>query len=289
MPSGSPFTLLCRVALAPRGDRADLHAHTTASDGRYTPKQLLDVAVRTGLAAVAVTDHDTLAGSIEALRLAPPGLEVVPAVELSCEVDGRETHVLGYFVDPSDPALNAALTRLCTDRAGRYGEMVGRLRRLGVGLPDSPGLPAGSPGRRHLAAALVAAGRVGSVREAFDRYLDDGGPADVPKTRLEFAAGVALIRAAGGVASLAHPGPRVDRPTLARFRDNGLGAIEAEYPGFTNRRIAQLRTWAGELGLAVTGGSDCHGPDEPRRALGARTVSLDELAILRTSKDPARC
>jgi predicted metal-dependent phosphoesterase TrpH len=279
--------MLCQAAFAPRSDRADLHVHTTASDGRYTPKQIIDVAVRTGLAALAITDHDTMAGWHAAREFAPENFELIPAVELSCESAGREVHLLGYFVDPTDADLGAAMTRLCAGRLERYGEMVARLGQMGVSVGEEAMGPA--PGRRHLAAALVAAGRVGTVREAFHRYLDDHGPVNVPKQRLTVDEGIQLVRAAGGVVSLAHPGPRVDRPALAALAALGLGAVEAEYPTFARSRTAQLRAWANELGLAVTGGSDCHGPDEPRRRVGCRTVASPDLNRLRDQRECARC
>ncbi len=282
MPARSPFTQLCQAALAPpKSDRADLHLHSTASDGRYTPEQVVDVARRIGLAAIALTDHDTLAGCEPARLAAAERLEVIPAVELSCERDGREVHLLAYFVRVDDIALNQALNRMREHRVGRYAEMVAKLRRLGVDVPDA--LPSdASMGRRHLAEALVDAGKVGTVREAFHRYLDDGGPADAPKLRLDLTEAIAIVRAAGGVTSYAHPSPQVDRQELATLAKLGLQAVEAEYPGFRKSRTSELKQWARELGLAVTGGSDCHGPDEPRRGIGAVTIARSDLDQLRS-------
>ena len=281
MPARSPFTQLCQAALTPpKSDRVDLHMHSTASDGRYTPAQVVDVARRTGLAAIALTDHDTLAGFAPARLAAGDRLEVIPAVELSCEHAGREVHLLAYFVRPDDGPLNQALDRMREHRVGRYAEMVAKLAKLGVNVPEAPASDA-SLGRRHLAEALVHAGKVGTVRDAFQRYLEDGGPADVPKLRLELAEAIALVHSAGGVTSYAHPMPRVDRHELATLAAIGLQAVEAEYPGFRNSRIAALRQWAGELGMATTGGSDCHGPEDHRRTIGMKTISIEELARLR--------
>jgi 3',5'-nucleoside bisphosphate phosphatase len=281
MPARSPFTLLCQAAVAPpKTDRADLHLHSTASDGRYTPAQVVDIARRTGLAAIALTDHDTMAGIEAARTAAGDRLEVIPAVELSCERAGREVHLLAYFVRHDDHALNHALERMREHRTSRYAEMVAKLRHIGVEVPDaSPG--EASLGRRHLADALVKDGKVGTVREAFHRYLEDGGPADVPKLRLDLTEAISMARAAGGVTSYAHPSPRLDRQELAELAKIGLQAIEAEYPGFRASRTVELRQWARDLGLAVTGGSDCHGPDEPRRTVGTRTISSDDLERLR--------
>lgn len=281
MPAQSPFTRLCQAATAPSlADRADLHIHSTASDGRYSPAQVVELARRTGLTAIALTDHDTLAGVQPAVTAAAAKLEVIPAVEISCSHQDREIHLLAYFVRPDDAALIRALDWLQDQRRHRYQEMVGKLQRLGVTLPE-PAPRGHAIGRRHLAYSLVQAGAVGSVREAFYRYLDDGGPAEVPKQRLDLIEAIGLVRAAGGVTSYAHPLPRVGREELARLADTGLQAVETEYPSLRSARSAQLRQWAKELDLAITGGSDCHGPDEPKRAIGAATIGRAELDELR--------
>lgn len=282
MPASAPFTRLCQTMAAPpnRG-RADLHVHTTASDGRYTPAQVLDLASRSGLAAVAITDHDTLMGTAAVRSVVPPGLELIVAVEISAELDGREFHLLGYFVDPGHPGLAAALAKLAEDRIGRFKMMLERLDKCGVPLAWEP--PPGNVaiGRRHLAEMLVAAGKVGTIREAFTRYLHDAGPANEPKLKLPLAEAISLVRAAGGVASYAHPPYSLELATLVRLKELGLGAVEAEYPGFPASRTKFLRDLAGQLGLAITGGSDCHGPDEPKRAVGACTIDTPELERLR--------
>jgi predicted metal-dependent phosphoesterase TrpH len=285
MPARQPFTALCRiVSRNPAAGRADLHLHTTHSDGLYTPAQVIDLARRSGLSAVAITDHDTLGGLAEA-RAAAAGspVEVVAGAEITCEYRGREMHLLAYFVRP-EGALVAALDQLCRHRAGRFRAMVERLRACGVSLDDKElgaGAAPGSLGRRYLAELLVKSRRVGSVREAFARYLKDDGRASVPKLRLPVAEATALVRGAGGVAAWAHPSYDCTREALAELRRFGLGAVEAEYPATRPARTRELRGWARELGLAVTGGSDCHGPDQPRRAVGACGVSAAELEALR--------
>src|SRR5262245_61289380 len=155
MPAGQPFTALCRaLARPPSFGRADLHLHSTYSDGLYTPSQVVDLARRSGLAAIAVTDHDTL-DAIRPAQVAARGtsVEVIPGVEITAEFRGRELHLLGYFVRLEDAALQAALLRLREHRAARYQEMVARLREIGVVLSDEGGqsAAAGSLGRRHLA------------------------------------------------------------------------------------------------------------------------------------------
>ncbi len=288
MPARQPFTALCQALARRRGPvHADLHLHTRHSDGNYTPAQLVDLACRSGLGAIALTDHDTVNGVAEAREAADTRLEVISAVEISAVWREREFHLLGYFVRSDDAALNCALDRLRAARLERFWEMVERLRACGVPV-ESEELKrlagAGVLGRRHLAEWLVQARRAGSVREAFLRYLGDGGRVALPKVRLPVAEAAALVRGAGGVASWAHPSYDCTREALLELRGLGLGALEAEYPSHRPGRVRELRELAASLGLEITGGSDCHGPDEPRRAVGARGISEQELERLRRAK-----
>jgi hypothetical protein len=284
MPTGQPFTALCQAVHRLRTNgRADLHIHTTYSDGSYTPAEVVSLARRSGLAAVAVTDHDTLEGIGPAQAAAVrTGVEIIPGVEITAEYEGREVHLLGYFVRPDDAPLTAALARLSRHRVERFREMVVRLRSKGVSLDDEalrlPEAEFGTLGRRNLAELLVKARQAGSVREAFQRWLGDNGCAVVPKLRLPLEEAIALVRKAGGVASWAHPSYDCTRENLSRFRALGLQAVEAYYPSFKANRTRQLRTWAAELGLALTGGSDCHGPE---RAIGSCSLPADDFLHLR--------
>lgn len=285
MPERQPFTALCQAAARGRlSGRADLHIHTTYSDGTYTPAQVVELAARSGLAAVAITDHDALGGISVARMAARPGLEVIAGVEISSEQEGREFHLLGYFIDLENTALLASLERLRAHRAERFRDMIQRLRDCGVSLDEKELHTRIQPqalGRRHLAEILVETRQAGSVREAFSRYLSDGGRVAVPKLRLPVAEAIALVRGAGGVASWAHPSYDCTRERLAGLHRLGLHALEAEYPGHRLTHQRELRAQAAELGLAVTGGSDCHGPDHPRRAIGVCGVSAAELETLR--------
>jgi len=286
MPQRQPFTALCQALTRhPSAGRADLHVHTTHSDGTYTPAQVVDLARRAGLAALAITDHDTL-GGVSAARQAALGstLEVVPGVEITTEHRQRELHLLGYFVALDHAGLTAALAEIRRQRVERFREMIERLRGRGVSLDGEGQHVQGMPealGRRHLAEMLVRARRVATVREAFARYLGDRGGVAVPKKRLPAAEALALVRAAGGVAAWAHPSYDCTRDSLAELRDLGLGAVEVDYPSNRAARSRELRTWAAELGLAVTGGSDCHGPGHYARAVGACSVTAEELERLR--------
>jgi predicted metal-dependent phosphoesterase TrpH len=285
MPLRQPFTALCQAVAARSTGRADLHLHSTHSDGLYAPAELVDLARRSGLGAIALTDHDTLAGIAPARDAAVgSGIEVIAGVEITAEHRGQEFHLLGYFFRPDDAALLAALARLREHRTDRFHNMVERLRSFGIhlgadDLPDEGASPA--LGRRHLAQVLVEKRRAGTVQEAFRRYLHDGGRVAVPKLRLSVSDAIALVRGAGGVAGWAHPPYDCSREDLAELHGLGLQAVEVHYPGYRAGRVRLLRGWAAELGLAVTGGSDCHGPGHPGRTVGACTVTKHELEHLR--------
>jgi 3',5'-nucleoside bisphosphate phosphatase len=285
MPIGQPFTQLCQsLARPPHFGRADLHLHTTFSDGTYTPAQVVDLAKRSGLSAIAITDHDTLAGIAPARSAAGSSLEVVSGVEITAEFRGRELHLLGYFFDLNNPALNASLDHLRSQRVGRFHEMIDRLAALGVPISETAVATLGDAttlGRRHLAELIVQSKKAATVREAFQRFLGDHGRAAVEKTRLPVAQAIALVRGAGGVASWAHPNLECDREALIELKRCGLNAVEAQYPAFTQSRGRELRQWASELGLAVTGGSDCHGPEPLRRAVGVCSITREEFTRLR--------
>jgi predicted metal-dependent phosphoesterase TrpH len=220
----------------------------------------------------------------EAQAAARAGLEVVPGVEISASHAGREFHLLGYFVRTDNGALVSALARLRDHRASRFWEMVGRLRRCGVRVEEEElrrGATGKSLGRRFLADFLVRTRQASSVREVFARYLGDEGRAALPKVCLPVGEAIAVVRGAGGVASWAHPSYHCTRQTLREMRDLGLGAVEVEYPTLKSSRTRELRGWAAELDLAVSGGSDCHGPDRPARSVGCSTVTALELQALR--------
>ena len=252
---------------------ADLHVHTTHSDGVCSPCEVVNAAATVGLAALAITDHDT----VSALAVARPeaarlGVELIGGVEWTAELDGREVHILGHFLRDDDPAVLAASARLRAARVDRLAAMAERLAVLGLSV-DLEGLrrafPRATLGRRHLADWLARTGQVSGPREAFARYLGDGGPAEVPKPRLDWTEAVALTVAAGGVAALAHPPYNLREATLRTLADGGLGAIEVAGPGINPNLGRRWRAWADALGLIPVSGSDFHAQDRPGRRVGA--------------------
>ena len=258
----------------------DLHAHTTASDGSLSPADLVREAAGLGLNALAVTDHDTVAGLPEAIQAASEaGLDLVPGVELSVEDDGGRFHLLGYLFDPGQEELQNTLVTIRESRARRNVQMAEKMAALGlpVTLDDvrsEAGEDADVIARPHFAQALMKKGVVGSVKEAFDRFLATGKPLYMPKQVLTPADAISLIHRAGGLAVMAHPGlvPLNDAALAARIeslaRDAGMDGIEAYYSQHSPAQTERFVTLAARLGLAVTGGSDFHGTPKPHVPLG---------------------
>ncbi|MEV4056266.1 PHP domain-containing protein [Amycolatopsis sp. NPDC049688] len=261
----------------------DLHAHSTASDGTTPPAELPRLAAEAGLTVLALTDHDTFAGLAEATAAAD--IELVPGVEISCRLDDFEVHLLGLFVDPGYEPLAGELELIRTDRERRAVRMVERCRELGapISLSQVRGIAAGAPlGRPHIAAALAAVG----ITDAFTpEWIADGGRADVPKHVLSTVDAVALVRAAGGVAVLAHPRSvkrraAVSDAQLGALAEAGLAGIEVDHPEQPPEVRDRLREVAAGLGLLATGSSDFHGDRKPVR-LGECTTAPEVLAALR--------
>jgi hypothetical protein len=253
----------------------DLHSHSTASDGTLAPDAVVAAAHNAGLRALALTDHDTLAGVPLATAAGETlGLRVVPGVELSAHEGDREIHVLALHVT----RLGILESRLETLRAGRRlraARIVERLRSLGLELTmDMVMKEAGdaSVGRPHIARALVRAGSVRDFREAFDRYLGGGRPGFVPKERLEVRDAIAITHEAGGLAIWAHPGSDGRRARLEPLVEAGLDGIEVRHPSHLAEDINRLGALADFFGLVPSGGSDWHGSAEGLRTIGAMQI-----------------
>jgi predicted metal-dependent phosphoesterase TrpH len=253
----------------------DLHTHSTASDGLLAPADVVAAARAAGLAAIALTDHDTLEGVAEARAAGDKlGIRVIAGVELSAHETDRELHVLGLHVSRID-ALNDRLVALRATRRTRAAQMVEKLRALGLPI-DLEAVwreaGAGAVGRPHVARVLIANGWAKDHRDAFDRLIGSGRPAYVPKQRLPLPEAVQMVRDAGGLAVLAHPGPDSSRVRLETFKRMGFDGVEVRHPSHTAEDIARLGTLTDYLGMVPSGGSDWHGASEGPRTLGNMRV-----------------
>lgn len=266
----------------------DLHMHTTASDGRSTPAQLIAEVVAKGLTTIAVADHDTTAAWDEVSAAArAAGVTCVPGIEITAVAGGRDVHMLGYFLDVTHPELVTFLEAQRIDRRRRVQEISDRLARLGVPVDighaavTAGHLPGRAWGRPIVAAALVAAGHVADFREAFDRYLAEGRPAFIERVGIPPAEVVALVARAGGVASMAHPGKTKKDHLIPDLIAAGLPAIEVYHPEHDADDTARYRQMATTFDLLVTGGSDYHGPGSGRdQALGSVHLPAADFARL---------
>lgn len=263
----------------------DLHVHSTASDGTLTPAQVVHQAHARGLSAVALADHDTLAGLPEAAEAARefPSLDLIPAVEISAQLGSQEVHILGYLIRTGDPDLRAALDQVRTHRLTRARAMVEKLVELGVSLryeqvAELAGGDEASVGRPHVAAALVRVGAVSSAQEAFQRYLRRGRPAYVSRPRPGATEAIALIHAAGGMAVLAHPGLISAQGTVGAALGLALDGLEAYHVDHTPTQTSRLLRLAREHHLCATGGSDSHGPQGPTPVEIGQVLVPDECA-----------
>jgi 3',5'-nucleoside bisphosphate phosphatase len=258
----------------------DLHTHTTASDGRCSPAELVRRAAAAGVTVLSVTDHDTVAAYRAAREACQAyGIEFVPGIEITAIRDGVDVHVLGYFLDPDSPDLLAFLAEQRRRRIDRAREMIARLAALGIPLDADAILELGvndagtSVGRPWLARALVAGGHAATTTEAFDRWLSRGRPAFVPREAARPEEVCARVHAAGGLAAMAHPGVVARDEWLEEFAAAGLDALEAYHIDHDAATAARYVAAARRLGLGVTGGSDYHG-DEAHGPSAPGSVSL---------------
>lgn len=262
------------------GAFVDLHAHSTASDGSRAPGDVVREAKRIGLAAIALTDHDTVAGIAEATAAAEElGLRVVPGVELSAVEGDVETHILGLHLSDTRE-LEAKLIALRDMRRTRAERMVLRLNELGVRIDFASVLEqaaGGAIGRPHVARAMIAEGWAVDFRDAFERYLGNGRPAYVTKERLAVSEATALIHRAGGLAILAHPSHSGTRERIAAFVEHGMDGIEVRHPSHSAEDTARLAALVEHFSLVPSGGSDWHGSADGPRTLGMMRVPADWL------------
>lgn len=265
--------------------RADLHCHTTMSDGTFTPTELVEEAARRGLAAIAVTDHDSVDGIEEALQAARgTQVRVVPGVEISTDVSDGEVHILGFCINYKNEGLLGLLESQRESRMRRAEQMLKKLAALGISLNKEDVLEhagEGAVGRPHIAAAMVRAGYVLTWDEAFAHYIGFHSPAYVSRSKLTPFEAVEAILAAQGVPVLAHPGLADKDEMIPGLVECGLGGIEVFYPHHTQAQQKRYESIADEYGLIATGGSDCHGPlSQSGVVLGSATTDYGVVLSL---------
>jgi 3',5'-nucleoside bisphosphate phosphatase len=280
--------------------RIDLHVHSNASDGTDPPAVVVRRAARANLDVMALTDHDTQAGIAEAREALPPGLTLIPGMELSCSISpggrppARSVHLLAYLFDPDDPVLNAETELIRDDRIHRARVMVAKLRELGapVTWDQVTGIAGGAVvGRPHIARALAAAGVVETPADAFAKeWIGDGGRAYADRYAPDPARAIALVRAAGGVPVLAHPrspGYEITDEVIIGLAAAGLAGLEVWHPDHDHSERTRLAALASRLGLVATGGSDDHGSFNDS-GLGSQTTPPEEYERLLSQATGAR-
>jgi predicted metal-dependent phosphoesterase TrpH len=257
----------------------DLHCHSTASDGLRAPAEVVEVAAAAGLEAIALTDHDSTAGLAEARAAgARLGVRVIGGCEFSVAAPWGEMHLLGYFLEPGDPAIERFLVDARAKRETRGQAMLDRLHGLGINIPRevlAQEAAGGAVGRPHVARALQRLGHVSSVQAAFDRYIGRGRPAYVDKELPSLEALATLVHSRGGLVSAAHLKYQGTREVLQQLKAQGLDAVETRHPSHDGDRVATLTELALELDLGRTGGSDWHGEHDPigtHATLGSQQV-----------------
>jgi predicted metal-dependent phosphoesterase TrpH len=266
----------------------DLHLHTTASDGRCTPHELVNRASRAGVTVMAVTDHDTVAAISEVeSAAAASGIDVIAGIEITAVENGRDVHMLGYFFDRWNPKLEAFLTQQRAQRIARVEALGLRLAQLGMPIDIEPLLMQArqqrgrSVGRPQVAKAMIGAGYVADTREAFDRWLATDRPAFVPRKGPPPGAVIEIIHAAGGLVSLAHPGQTDVDSRISAYVEAGLDAIELYHPDHDAKAIDRYRNIASQLKLLATGGSDFHGDADHGYEPGAVALPVADWIRLR--------
>jgi len=270
---------------------ADLHLHTQFSDGTFTPEELAGHGARLGFAALALTDHDTVEGCARmAAECATAGIEFIPGTELTAEHSDTELHVLGYFLDTHNQKLLAEIAKFQAVRQNRIREMVACINELGLPLEaDSVFALANckSPGRPHVARAMVKAGLVSNLDEAFERFLKKNRPAWVPKKKVSALEAIELVHQAGGLAVMAHPGLNRTDEVIPALVDAGLDGIECFHTKHSTATSQRYLEMAEKFHLLVTGGSDCHGFSKGKPLIGGVKLPYEHVEKLKRKHEGA--
>jgi len=273
--------------------KVDLHIHTNASDGKFTPVEIVTKAAKAGLEYIAICDHDSIEGMASAQTAANnyPGLTVIGGVEINTDIPAGELHILGYCYDQNNPELRQTLARLRNSRIERAHQIIHKLRNLGVKIDfvrveEIAG--DGSIGRPHIAQAMLEKGYINSLRDAFIQYINRGGPAYVERDKITPAEAIQLITRAEGLPVLAHP-LTIDHfeTVIADLKTSGLVGMEVYYNNYSPQQIQSLKQIANKFNLISTGGSDYHGLD-PMNDLPLGTVEVP-LEVARQLLDLCHC
>ena len=263
---------------------ADLHLHTFFSDGTFTPEELVLHAQKNSLACIALTDHDTVEGCERAAKAcAAVKMEFIPGAELTAEMDDTEVHILGYFLDTQNAVLLEKIAKFQAVRQSRIHEMVAALNKLGVPLKVEAVFALAnckSPGRPHVARALVKERLIGNLDEAFEKYLKRGRPAWVPKAKMSALESVELIHQAGGLAVMAHPGLNRSDEIIPGLVDAGLDGIECFHSKHSTSTSERYLEITDKYRLLVTGGSDCHGFSKNKPLIGSVRLPYEHVQQL---------
>jgi predicted metal-dependent phosphoesterase TrpH len=267
---------------------ADLHLHTQFSDGTFTPEELVLRAQKAGIACIALTDHDTVEGCARAAAAcANVKMEFISGAELTAEHEDTEVHILGYFLDTKNQVLLGRIAKFQIVRQHRINEMCDALNKLGIPLKAESVFALAnckSPGRPHVARALVKEKLIGNLDEAFEKYLKKGRPAWVPKTKMSALEGVELIHQAGGLAVMAHPGLNRTDEIIPDLVDAGLDGIECFHTKHSTVMAERYLEIAEKYGLLVTGGSDCHGFSKNKPLIGTMKLPYEHVERLFSAK-----
>jgi predicted metal-dependent phosphoesterase TrpH len=270
---------------------ADLHLHTYFSDGTFSPEELAGHGVRLGFAALALTDHDSVEGCTRMAEVCEAaGITFIPGTELTAEHEDTELHVLGYFVDTQNQKLLTEMARFQVVRQNRIREMVARLNELNMPLKAESVFALAnckSPGRPHVARALVKAGLVANSDEAFERFLKKNRPAWVPKAKISALEAIELVHQAGGLAIMAHPGLNRTDDVIPAMVDAGLDGIECFHTRHSTVMTERYLEIADKFHLLVTGGSDCHGFSKGKPLIGTIKLPYEHVEKLFAAKKRA--